>query len=78
MVPFREERRCSGTTRVLTAVRVADDGGKPVPCCARCAAVARWSYELEGDGDGIEFLVETAQLLDGCESTSVVVYRHQG
>jgi hypothetical protein len=47
-------------------------------CCERCAAVARLSYELDGDGDGVEFLVETAQLLDGCETTSTVVYRHLG
>lgn len=47
-------------------------------CCERCAAVARLSYELDGDGDGVEFLVETAQLRDGCETTSTVVYRHLG
>jgi hypothetical protein len=47
-------------------------------CCDRCASVARWTYELCGDGDGIEFLVEVAQLVDGRESTSTVVYRHAG
>ena len=47
-------------------------------CCERCAAVERWTYELCGDGDGIEFLVEVAQLADGRETTSTVVYRHVG
>jgi hypothetical protein len=47
-----------------------------VPCCDRCATVARLSYALGGDGDTVEFLVETAQLLDGCETTSSVLYRH--
>jgi hypothetical protein len=49
-----------------------------VTCCDRCAAVASRTYELCGDGDGIEFLVEIAELADGREATSTVVYRHAG
>jgi hypothetical protein len=55
-----------------------DRSDDPMSCCERCAAVERWTYELCGDGDGIEFLVEVAQLADGRETTSTVVYRHVG
>lgn len=44
-------------------------------CCERCATVYRWNYELAGDGDGIEFLVETGHLVDGGRITSTVVFR---
>ena len=47
-------------------------------CCDRCAAVHRRSYELSGDGDGVEFLTEIAQLIDGCRLTSTVVFTAPG
>lgn len=43
-------------------------------CCARCEAVHRRTYELCGDGDGIEFLIETAHLFDGSRETSTIVF----
>jgi hypothetical protein len=43
-------------------------------CCSRCGAVYRWSYELCGDGDGIEFLIETAHLFDGERTTTTIVF----
>ena len=43
-------------------------------CCDRCAAVYGRSYELSGDGDGVEFLTEIAQLVDGCLVASTVVF----
>ncbi len=42
--------------------------------CDRCGGVYRWSYALDGDGDGVEFLVETALLIDGGRRTSTVVF----
>lgn len=47
-------------------------------CCDRCSAVFRWSYELAGDGDGVEFLVETGHLIDGGRRTSTVMLAASG
>ena len=49
-----------------------------MPCCDRCADVYRWTYELSGDGDGIEFLTETAHLIDGRRATTTVVLTAPG
>jgi hypothetical protein len=35
-------------------------------------------YEVTGDGDGVEFLVETALLIDGERATSTVVFAARG
>jgi hypothetical protein len=43
-------------------------------CCTRCDAVDRWSYVLDGDGDGVEFLVETGHLVGGGRRTETVVF----
>lgn len=43
-------------------------------CCERCGSVYRWSYELNGDGDGIEFLIEIGHRIDGGRTTSSVVF----
>jgi hypothetical protein len=48
------------------------------PCCPWCGSVDRWTYELCGDGDGIEFLIETAHLVGGGETTTTVVYAAPG
>ena len=42
--------------------------------CERCSRVLRWSYAVDGDGDGIEYLVETGHLIDGGRMTSTVVF----
>ena len=47
-------------------------------CCERCAGVVRWSYELAGDGDGVEFLIETGRLLDGGRITATVMFCASG
>ena len=47
-------------------------------CCEGCDRAYRWTYELCGDGDGIEFLVETAHLIDGGRATSTVVFSALG
>jgi hypothetical protein len=47
-------------------------------CCDRCAGVHHRSYELSGDGDGIEFLTETDRLPDGTSVVSVVVFCASG
>lgn len=44
-------------------------------CCEQCPRVLDRSYEVTGDGDGVEFLVETARLIDGGRRTSTVVFR---
>jgi hypothetical protein len=54
------------------------DGVSNVVCCARCAAVDRWSYEVDGDGDGIEFLVETGHRRDSTPVTTTVVFAATG
>lgn len=47
-------------------------------CCDRCGGVYRWTYELAGDGDGIEFLIETGHLIDGGRTTVEVVLTAPG
>jgi hypothetical protein len=47
-------------------------------CCDRCADVRRCSYEVTGDGDGVEFLIETAHLRDGGRRASTVVFCASG
>lgn len=79
MTPTGRACFCAVSDRSFDDEVVRDDrSGDPMTCCERCAAVERWTYELCGDGDGIEFLVEVAQLADGRETTSTVVYRHVG
>ena len=40
--------------------------------------VYRLTYELDGDGDGIGFLVETAYLIDGGRATVAVDFSARG
>ena len=42
-------------------------------CCDRCEDVSAFTYELCGDGDGVEFLVETARLHAGGSRESTVM-----
>jgi hypothetical protein len=42
-------------------------------CCERCASLRGWTYELNGDGDGVEFLDEIALLQDGSHRVTTVV-----
>lgn len=44
-----------------------------MPCCNSCADVRGWTYELNGDGDGIEFLDEIALLHDSTHRITTVV-----
>ena len=44
-------------------------------CCDQCGDIDRWTYELDGDGDGVEFLVETGHLIGGSRVISTVVFR---
>ena len=43
-------------------------------CCESCSRTAGWTYVLDGDGDGIEFMVETAHLVGGGHAESTVVF----
>ncbi len=47
-------------------------------CCDRCGSVLRWTYELDSDGDGVEFLIATAHRLDGSSTTVEVVLTAPG
>lgn len=47
-------------------------------CCERCSGVRRWTYQVDGDGDGIEFLVETGHLVDGGRTAETVVFAATG
>ncbi len=47
-------------------------------CCDWCDRAYRWTYKLDGDGDGIEFLVESAHLIDGGRATTTVVFSALG
>jgi hypothetical protein len=43
-------------------------------CCERCAGTHHRTYEVGGDGDGIEFLTEHDHLAGGEDITSTVVF----
>jgi hypothetical protein len=45
-------------------------------CCTHCAETSGWTYELNGVGDGIEFLDEVALLRDGRHRVTTVVLTH--
>lgn len=47
-------------------------------CCGRCTGVDRWTYQVEGDGDGIEFLIETGHLVGGGRTAATVVFAASG
>lgn len=52
--------------------------GRRPTCCDRCREAYRRTYEVSGDGDGIEFLTETALLIDGGRATTTVVLHAPG
>lgn len=43
-------------------------------CCDRCADTGAWTFEVNGDGDGIEFLDEIALLRNGTYRVTTVVF----
>jgi hypothetical protein len=45
-------------------------------CCSRCDSVVTVSYAVHGDGDGVEYLVETAELRECASQTTIVVLTH--
>ncbi len=47
-----------------------------VQCCNQCATVARLEYQVSGDGDGVEYLVETNHRFDGTAQQLSVVFVH--
>jgi hypothetical protein len=46
--------------------------------CDDCDGVRRRTYEVSGDGDGVEFLVETAHLIDGGRRSTSVIFHATG
>jgi hypothetical protein len=47
-----------------------------VVCCSRCASITALSYSLEGDGDGVEFMIEVADHAPGSSETTVIMFNH--
>lgn len=44
-------------------------------CCDRCPSFIAWSFVLDGDGDGIEFLTQHSWTTTGLEEVTTVIYR---
>lgn len=49
-----------------------------MPCCGSCGGVDRWTYQVDGDGDGIEILIETGHLTGGGRTATTVVFAASG